>query len=122
MRKWGDEKMNKIIFIVVGCFIMLDLLTGIVKAFREKAYSSTVMREGLYHKCGSILCVVFAVLVDYAQTVIDIGVTVPVTASLCAYIVVMEIGSIIENICAINPDIMPDKLKAFFAKLADGKK
>lgn len=100
-------------------FIVLDMLTGLVKAFKEKAYTSSVMREGLFHKCGSILCVVFGVLIDYAQGFLDLGSNVPVAGSVCAYIVLMEIGSIIENVCAINPEIMPDKLKQYFTKLSD---
>lgn len=108
------------IYLIVALFIVLDMVTGIIKAFKEKAYTSTIMREGLFHKCGSILCVAFGVLVDYTQTLVDIGVTVPVAVSVCVYILIMEIGSIIENIGIINPDIVPDKLKSFFTKLTEG--
>lgn len=76
------------------------------------------MREGLFHKCGSVMCVVFAVLVETAQHYIDIGITVPVIIPVCAYIILMETGSIIENVCAINPQILPEKLKSFFSKLS----
>ena len=109
------------LYLIVCLFIVLDFVTGIIKAFKEKAYTSTIMREGLFHKCGSILCVAFGWLVDYTQSLVDIGVTVPVALSICVYIILMEIGSIIENVCAINPDIMPDKIKGFFAKLSGGK-
>ena len=109
------------LYLIVALFIVLDMVTGLIKAFKEKAYTSTIMREGLFHKCGSILCVAFGILVDYAQTIVDIGVTVPVAISVCVYIILMEIGSIIENICAINPDILPDKIKGFFSKLSGGK-
>ena len=108
------------IYSITAAFIVLDMVTGLVKAFKEKNYCSSVMREGLFHKCGSILCVVFATLIDYAQQFFDLGVAVPVTAGVCTYVVLMEVGSIIENVCAINPEIMPDKLKAYFKKLSDG--
>lgn len=107
------------IYLIVACFILFDFLTGLLKAFKEKTYTSSIMREGLFHKCGSILCVIFGVLVDYAQTFIDIGVNIPVAYAICGYIVLMEIGSIIENVCAINPRIMPNKLKKYFLKLSD---
>lgn len=109
------------IYVITAAFIVLDMITGLVKAFKEKGYCSSVMREGLFHKSGSILCVAFATLIDYAQTFLDLGVSVPVTIGICSYIVLMEAGSIIENVCAINPDIMPDKLKAYFKKLSDSK-
>lgn len=106
------------IYLIVAMFIVLDFATGLVKAFKEKSYTSTIMREGLFHKCGSVFCVAFGCLVDYTQTLVDIGVTVPVALSICVYIILMEIGSIIENLCAINPNILPDKIKGFFAKLS----
>lgn len=105
------------VYLIVAGFILLDMITGIIKAFKEKAYNSSVMREGLFHKCGSILCVVFGVLVDFAQGYFDLGVAIPVAVSICIYISIMEIGSIIENVSTINPEIMPDKLKQYFKKL-----
>ena len=106
---------------LTGAFILLDLLTGMIKAFKEQNYSSTIMREGLYHKIGSVLCVLFAVLVDYTQGYLDLGITIPLTVAVCGYIVVMEIGSIIENVCTINPEILPHEMKKYFSKLSAGE-
>ena len=107
------------VYILTGGFIVFDLLTGIIKAFKNKEYTSSIMREGLFHKCASILCIVLGLMVDYAQTFIDLGLTVPVAAAICSYIILMEIGSIIENVCEINPEIMPEKLKSYFLKLTE---
>lgn len=109
------------IYIVTAAFIVLDMVTGLIKAFKEKNYSSTVMREGLFHKAGSIVVAVFGILVDYAQGYVDIGVTIPVATAICTYIIMMEIGSIIENVCTINPGIIPNKIKQYFEKLSDKK-
>lgn len=109
------------IYAITGGFILLDLLTGLVKSFAQHNYSSSVMRQGLFHKCGSILCIIFGVLVDMAQAFMDLGVSIPVAISVCAYIALMEVGSIIENICQINPEIMPEKLTRYFSKLTGGK-
>lgn len=106
------------VYLITAIFIVLDMVTGVVKAFKEKCFTSSIMREGLFHKCGSILCVVFSVLVETAQHYLDIGIVVPVIIPVCAYIITMEIGSIIENVCTINPQIMPEKLKSFFSKLS----
>lgn len=108
------------VYYVTGAFVVLDLVSGIVKAFMGKEFTSSIMREGLFHKLGSVLCVVFGVLVDYAQTVVDLGVTLPVASAICSYIILMEAGSIIENICQINPEIMPEKLRSYFVKLSGG--
>lgn len=107
-----------VFLIVTACFILLDFITGIIKAFASKSYNSSVMREGLFHKIGSILVILFGALVDYAQGFMDLGISVPVAGSVCVYICMMEIGSIIENLCIINPNFMPEKLKQYFSKLA----
>lgn len=105
------------LYVITVCFTLFDLITGLIKAFKENNFESSVMRQGLFHKCGSILCIVFGFGVDKAQGFIDLGVTVPVGSAICGYITLMEIGSIIENIGTINPEIVPKKLKSFFKKL-----
>lgn len=105
------------IYLITGAFILLDFITGLVKAFKTKQFTSSVMRQGLFHKAGSVLVVMFGALVDYAQVYIDLGVSIPVATTICIYICLMEIGSIIENVCVINPRIMPNKLQSYFQKL-----
>lgn len=104
-------------FLVVSSLMLLDIVTGVVKGAKEKNLSSSIMREGAFHKTGSMLCIVFGVAVDYGQTVLDLGITVPVALGLCTYIAVMECGSIIENLGAINPELLGDTFKGFFQKL-----
>ena len=105
------------VYLLVGCFILFDFGTGIVKALKQKKFTSTVMREGLFHKCASIMWVVFGGLVDYAQTMIDLGITIPLAGSICAYIVLMECGSIMENLGEINPNLVPHTIRQHFTKL-----
>lgn len=107
------------VYVIVGIFILFDFITGLLKAFKNKEYTSTLMREGLFHKVGSILVIGFGALVDYGQTFLDLGVSIPVGITICAYVVLMEIGSIIENICLINPKILPEKIKSYFKKLSN---
>ena len=105
-------------YIIVMCFIALDFITGLIKAMKNKEFNSSVMREGLYHKSGSLLCVLLGVLIDYGQLFLDLGYTAPVGVIICTYIVLMEIGSIVENVGKINPQLLPDKLKEHFIKLS----
>ena len=105
------------IYFITFAFIVLDFATGLTKAFATKTFTSTKMREGLFHKVGLILCMILGFLVDYAQGYVDLGLTVPVAAAVCVYICLMETTSIIENICRINPEILPDKLTSLFGGL-----
>lgn len=104
-------------YAIVTAFIALDFVTGLINALKNKAFNSSVMREGLYHKSGSLLCMLLGVLIDYGQTILDLGFTAPVGIAICTYIVLMEIGSIFENVGKINPEILPDKIKEHFTKL-----
>lgn len=111
------------IYAIAFAFIVLDFLTGIVKAFTTNSFTSTKMREGLFHKVGLILCMILGGLVDFAQGYLELGISLPVAAAICVYICLMEITSIIENICMINPQVVPDELAALFGGLKrDDKK
>ena len=104
-------------YLIVAGFIAMDFITGLVKAFKQHNYTSSIMREGLFHKVGSIVCVAFGCLVDYGQGFLDIGIIVPIATPICTYIALMECGSIIENIAVINPRILPDSIRKYFQKL-----
>ena len=93
------------------CF---DLITGVVKAFKNKTYKSSLMRQGMYHKIGEILTILLATCIDYTQMYINIGFNVMILTPVCVYIILMEIGSIIENIKSINPDLISDKISQYF--------
>lgn len=107
-------------YAVVFGFIVIDCITGVIKAFKNKTFTSSIMREGLFHKLGNILAVLLGVFSDYAQSIIDLGITPSIAIPICVYISTMEIGSIIENIAEINPNIVPSKLSQFFSKLNKG--
>lgn len=103
-----------IIYAITFAFIVLDFLTGIVKALATRSYKSTIMRTGLFHKVSLLCVMVLGVLVDFAQGYLDLGVSIPVGGAICGYISLMEIGSSLENVCEINPEIMPNQLTAIF--------
>lgn len=105
------------IYLITAAFVLLDFITGIIKAFKNKEFTSSIMREGLFHKAGSIVVIAFGALVDYAQGFMDLGVSIPLAGAICVYVTLMEIGSIVENVCIINPSLIPDKLQSYFSKL-----
>lgn len=113
----GKERI--MIYLMVGAFMLLDIVTGLIKSFKARDYTSSVMREGLYHKCGYVLCIMLAVIVDYAQGYMDLGINIPLIEAVCSYIALNEVGSIIENLALINPELLPDKLKSYFGKLSE---
>lgn len=108
----------QIIIIAFG-MIVIDFITGILKAFMTKSFNSSIMREGLINKAILIILIGTAVLLDYCQTFANLGVTIPLTFSTCVYIIMMELGSIIENVGKINDKAVPPILRKFFEKLSN---
>lgn len=101
------------------CFILLDIVTGLIKAFKTKTFTSSAMKQGLWSKCGSMLLILLGVIGEYGMKYIDLGISIPLLATFCSYISLMEIGSIIENIGQIDPRIVPSCIKKYFIKITD---
>lgn len=91
--------------VIVFAFIIADIATGLIKAISTHSYSSSVMREGLFHKLGELVCLIFGVLCDYALPMIGIKIPLSIAQSVSIYIIIMEIGSVIENIGVLNPEL-----------------
>lgn len=105
--------MDAIMLPLLTClFIVFDSISGNISACANHIWKSSEMRRGLYHKFGSIMLVALAYLIDYAQKYVDLGFQVPIAVGVCVYIILMELGSIVENIGKINPDLLPDKVRA----------
>lgn len=91
--------------VIVFAFIVADIATGLIKAIATHSYSSSVMREGLFHKLGELVCLIFGVLCDYALPMIGIKIPLSIAQSVSIYIIIMEIGSVVENIGVLNPEL-----------------
>ena len=108
--------MSYLSIVIVLAFILLDVVSGLVRAFATTGFDSSVMRQGFFHKLGELLSVALCVVADVSMPRLDIPVDVDFSAACCVYLVIMEIGSILENIGAINPELR-DPLSKIFAKL-----
>lgn len=84
----------------------LDYITGSAAALKDGEWSSERARNGLWHKCGSIIAVTVSGLLDLVvghlcHHALPAGVTVNYSVLLCPLVVVWyiitETGSILEN-------------------------
>ena len=110
---------NIIIVALVG--IVLDVITGFVKAWFNKQVDSSILREGGKHKISEILIIVFAIYVKKGIVYLNVGIPFNPVTLVCGYIIVMECTSIIENIGNMNRKCIPPKLSEFFKKLSEWK-
>ena len=101
---------------IVLIFISFDSLFGLLQALTNQSFKSSVMRQGLFHKLGEILCYLFGVVCDATLPLVDIMVPFSLAGAITIYIVVMEIGSILENLSKVSP-VMAKYLGFIFEKL-----
>lgn len=92
---------------VIGAavFIVVDILSGLLKALYNKEFKSSVMRNGLFHKAGEILVLGLLYLVEIESAAMGLVAGLPLFKTGCGYVALMEIGSIIENLKAFTPGI-----------------
>ena len=90
---------------IVLIFIAFDILFGLIQALANRNFESKIMRQGLFHKLGEILAYAFGVMCDSALPLVDIMIPFSLAGAITIYIVVMEIGSILENVSKISPEL-----------------
>lgn len=100
--------------IVALVFNGLDLVSGIITAVKNHEIQSSKLRDGLFKKVGFLLCYFVAWLIDTHASLIGFNLNTPILPIIITYVCITELVSILENICKINPDILPDKLMELF--------
>lgn len=92
-------------WIVVGASILADIVTGLLKALYTKTFKSSVMRQGLFHKLGELIAVGVLYGAQIALPKIGVEAHLPLFTVGCGYCVLMELGSIIENLRSFTPGL-----------------
>lgn len=87
-------------------FMFIDVLTGMLKAVKNKELNSTKAREGIYKKASFILFIAFGYLADYAMQYVNMGFNFPAAVTICTLVIVTEAISILENLGKINPELV----------------
>lgn len=101
--------------IVVALLLNLfDLISGFIGAVKNKDIKSSKLRDGMFKKVGFIFCYVLAYLLDSEGNAIGFSVGVKLLPIIITYVCITEVVSILENICKINSDLMPEILKDLF--------
>ena len=93
------------IIAIVLAFILMDIITGIAQAAKNKELDSSKMRDGLFHKIGFMFAVVLSCLCEYAMMWLDLGFDIPMIGGVCTFICLTELVSILENIALLAPEL-----------------
>lgn len=111
------------IAVVVLAFIALDVISGIIKAVSTGTLKSSEMRKGLLRKAAILLVLIAAFVLQRAVGVLDFPSAFQVLyPAVGLFIVVMEVGSLLENAGDVVPELKDKKLWALFGKDDEGEK
>lgn len=103
--------------LIVMLFIILDFVSGIIKAAIKSELSSTKMREGLMHKLSFILALLLGWLCEWSMPILGLpDVFSAVYMAVAVYISCTEIVSILENLGEINPKLKTSKFLSLFGE------
>ena len=103
--------------IVLMCFMALDYLTGLVRAYINKKISSDVGLKGIARKSLIFIVLIVSVLLD---RLLNTGTWVFRTL-VCYFYIANEGISLLENCAGLGLPI-PTKIKDALAQLKDGEK
>ena len=93
------------ISIAVIALIIIDYISGVIAAAYNGELSSRRMKEGLLKKLVYILIMLTCYIVDFTNHKVSLGFTISLYIAVGVGIVLVEITSIFENCCKINPEI-----------------
>lgn len=105
--------MGWLVVLFVSC-MGLDWLTGSAAAAKKGEWSSSVARQGLWHKAGSIVAVLVAGLADIVVGLVVNhlpGITLPwayevlICPIVLVWYIITELGSIVENAGALGAPV-----------------
>ena len=103
--------------IVCGILIIMDIVCGTVAAMRNKELCSSIAREGMYNKIGEGMFLLIGIIANEILAIPPfdgLGISPDIAYLVAAYIAWMELVSILENICKINPELPFAKILMMF--------
>lgn len=113
-----DNPQAQVAICAVMLLIVLDVLMGLVNAVMHKEYSSEKMRQGIAHKAVEMCFILLGIIIDATIIAgVDIGFTAPVLVGVCVYIIIMEIGSVMENAVKIWPHLADTPVFKFLSSV-----
>ena len=102
--------------IALVAFIFTDYITGVVNAAMHSRLKSSKMREGLGHKFAYCVLIFISYIIDTIQLNSSLNLPFELFPVVSLGIIAIELTSIIENVCEINPELKEAKFMNVFEK------
>ena len=101
-------------------FIVLDIVTGVIKAIRNNNLSSSKMRDGLFNKLAFMFALVLAFAIQWACLFFGLPDSFKALyPAVSLYIIATEIISCVENLGEINSELKNNSFLSKFEAFED---
>ena len=110
---WLPVSVSTLLLAYLGVKI-IDMILGLLKAWKNNNYRSSKMREGLVAWVAEMMAIIFVIGIDYV-----LGLNFMLCSFTVALFVYKECGSVLENLaeCGVElPEIVAEKLEVFNSK------
>ena len=110
---WLPTSVSTFLLAYLGVKI-IDMLLGLLKAWKNHNYRSSKMREGLIVWIAEMIAIIFVIGIDYV-----LGLNFMLCGFTLALFIYKECGSVLENLteCGVElPSIVTEKLEVFNSK------
>ena len=110
---WLPVSVSTLLLAYLGVKI-IDMILGLLKAWKNHNYRSSKMREGLVAWVAEMMAIVFVIGIDYI-----LGLNFMLCGFTTALFIYKECGSVLENLaeCGVElPEIVAEKLEVFNSK------
>ena len=110
---WLPTSVSTFLLAYLGVKI-IDMLLGLLKAWKNHNYRSSKMREGLVMWIAEMIAIIFVIGIDYV-----LGLNFMLCGFTLALFIYKECGSVLENLteCGVElPSIVTEKLEVFNSK------
>ena len=111
---------NYWIILLPAIMAVADVITGFIQAQINGTKNSSVMRKGLYRKCGELGTIILVWVVCVA-----IELSIKYVAAVSTYVCIMEALSVLENLQAMGvpiPDFITRKAHEIDDEINHGAK
>ncbi|WP_404988442.1 phage holin family protein [Clostridium culturomicium] len=87
----------EVLYYTFTFFVVFDILTGMVKAWKNGRFKSRTLRDGLFASLGEVILLALAIVIG-----ILIPVAKPIIFMLFVFMCLKELASIVENLVQIG--------------------
>lgn len=81
------------IILVPGVLMVVDIIVGILNAWKSKTIKSSKLRDGIVHKFDELIIIIVALFLQFT-----LGLPREIPVFSATYIIIMELISILENL------------------------